>query len=494
MNNKRLIGLFFLVNVFLLGLTTADACSCVRMNACEAFSRAKIVFSGRIIKAVENQGTVKHQVQVEETFLGLDNSPLVDVVTSINSSCGFEMTEGETYLIFAWRKELTGEIVTGMCSNTKPIGDAEQDLAYLRAVKNSGKSGGNIEGLVYDAESSESEPRKPDQIDKVLIESPNGEKFEADIKADGKYSLLGLTAGKYRVFLDLPKGFITVDDTNPYDEDSENPGFVEVPERGCVVKNFDVKIDGVISGRLIDANGLPVAEREVNLLRLPVAGKVKIKPEIPDENTEPETEKIEPEAEKYEAKYEAYTDENGGFIFKGLPPGRYLLGFGIDDFFRLNEEGDHYLPTYFPSSKKQETAVIIDLKRAEVVTDRNIQLFPKLKKRKITGQIIWKNGRVEPKARAEFYGGRDGFSRADWGGWLTIDAKGNFTFEGYEETEYLVRAWLEKPIGENNGETYSEITNSSKCFIIPKKGSVKPIKLILEAGGSNCDVTEFRDK
>jgi hypothetical protein len=502
MTKQILISLFFLLNIFFLGAINAEACSCMMMSSCEAYARAKIVFTGKIIKAEKVDAAIRHQVQVEENFLGMDNVSLIDVYTDNASSCMFSMDAGKDYLIYASRSGESGQIWTGMCSRTAQIDEAEEDLKYLRSIQNSGKVGGTIKGKVLDENSTDEKPQKPEQVDKVFIESKDGEKFEADIEADGKYEISGLKAGQYNIFVTPPKGYATNYETDPFSDDSDAARFTEVSGQGCTIKNFEVRINGVISGKVFDADGLPVKERRVNLFRLPDPNKVKAQPG-PDrqtETSEDDSEEVdstqaaneieESSEEEYEADFDDYTNEDGSFSFSGLPPGRYLLGFEIDKYLSIQGDQDQYVPAYFPGTKKKETAVIIDLKKSQILTDRNIQLFPKLKKRKIAGQIVWKNGKSEPKAKVEYYAKREGNPASDWIGSLDVDAKGNFKFDGYEETEYLIKAQFDKPLSQDS----SEVTHSSKCFVVPKTGIVKPIKLVLEIGGANCDETEFSDR
>lgn len=501
MTKKILISLFFLLNIFFLGAINAEACSCMMMSSCEAYARAKIVFTGKIIKAEDADDSIKHQVQIEENFLGMENISMVDVYTDNASSCMFSMTAGKDYLIYAWRNE-DGQLWTGMCSHTATMENAAEDLKYIRSVKSSGKIGGTIKGKVVDEGGTVENPKKPEQIDKVFIESDDGEKFEADIEADGKYEIGGLKEGKYNIFITPPKGYATNYETNPYFDNSDAARFTEVAGQGCTVKNFEVKINGVISGKVFDADGLPVKERRVNLFRLPDPNKAKPQTDPnrqtedseddseEDDSTQAATEIEESSDEKYEANFDDYTNEDGSFSFRGLPPGRYLLGFEIDEYLSIRDGQAQYVPTYFPGTKKKETSVIIDLKKSQILTDKNIQLFPKLKKRKIVGQVVWKNGKIEPKAGIDYYAKREGNPKSDWLGNLKIDDKGDFEFDGYEETEYLIEADFSIPTSENSSHT----THSSKCFIVPKNGMIKPVKLILEAGGSNCDEAEFRDR
>lgn len=497
MTKKILISLLFLLNIFLLGPISAEACSCMMTSSCEAYARAKIVFTGKIIKAEKTENSFRHQVQIEENFLGMENISMVDVYTDNASSCMFAMEAGKDYLIYAWSDDESGKLWTGMCSRTAEVEQAEEDLKYIRSIKNSGKTGGTIKGIVSDENITGEKPKKPEQVNKVFIQSKNGEKFEADIEADGKYEIGGLKEGKYNIYVELPKGYTTSYDADPFD-DSDESKLTQVAGQGCTIKNFEVKINGGISGKVFDSDGLPVKERRVNLFRLPDPNKVKTQTDSKheteisendldkDDSTQAANE-IEESPEEYEANFDDYTNEDGSYNFRGLPPGRYLLGFEIDSYLSIYKDQDQFVPTYFPGTKTKETSIIIELKKSQILTDKNIQLFPKLKKRKITGQVVLKNGQpLTKKIESEIYAKREGNPQSDWFGNLEIDAKGNFLLEAFEETEYLIQIRYYP----NSAKQYEGFSN--KCFIIPKKGNLKPVKIVLEEGTANCDEDEFR--
>ena len=68
------------------------------------------------------------------------------------------------------------------------------------------------------------------------------------------------------------------------------------------------------------------------------------------------------------------------------------------------------------------------------------------------------------------------------------EAKGNFSLDIFEETEYLIKAKLITPLKDDKSKT----THSSQCVIVTAKDSAKPIEIMLEKGDSNCDEDEFR--
>lgn len=463
-----LIGISF--TIFVFGASVAEACSCLRQTSCQAYSNADVVFVGRIMKATDKDGTVTHQVQVDENFLGLEGKSLVNVNTEIQTSCGFQMEANKSYLIYASKEKKTGALWTGMCTRTTSLEYAKDDLKYLHSLKENGNKGGTIQGKVVDEESAYAEKtKKPEGVDKVYVNRKDSKEIlTTEIESDGSYKLTGLEKGKYRAYLRLPEGFITDQEIGVFsDEKDIESQFEEVNDRGCTVKDYVVKTNGIISGKVLDADGIPLKKINVNLISLNEKNELN------------------------EQDYDAYTNENGFYEFKGLSPGRYLLGVGID-YFSSDREEAAYLSTYYPSSRNKEEAIIIELGKAQVLGNHIIQLFPKLKKSKVTGQIRLKKGQVVPKGsymQAEVYVKRAGFKRASWEGRLKLDKKGNFSLEVFEETEYLIKAENIKEFEENS----LTVTHSSQCVIIIAKDSVKPLQIILEKGNSNCDEDKFRE-
>jgi hypothetical protein len=225
----------------------------------------------------------------------------------------------------------------------------------------------------------------------------------------------------------------------------------------------------MITGKIIDGEGLPVKNNRLVLFRLEDSSNSR---HIVDNNV-------------------IWTRADGTYTFKGLPAGRYILGSGTDNSLYIESDFAAYLPIYFPSTAKREEAAILKLGKSDVLTEKNIMLLPKLKKRKFTGQVVWADGRPASQADVVFYARRKIASdRAEGGFSINIDSQGNFTLEAYEKTQYFI---LARAFDSADRKT-RKITYSSPCYAIPENGIISPLKVILRSGNGNCNVDDFRGR
>ncbi|UUZ80911.1 hypothetical protein LJK88_40105 [Paenibacillus sp. P26] len=142
---RRLLTVFLLaVCVPAVGLlsqpTPCEACSCRTPALDEAVSRSGSVFAGKVLEIkwvpdpYESNGALayKHAVrfEVERTFKGPDTSQIIVNAGAGESSCGIDFVQGESYLVFAYETE-HHELVTRLCSRTRALSSASEDLAAL---------------------------------------------------------------------------------------------------------------------------------------------------------------------------------------------------------------------------------------------------------------------------------------------------------------------------------------------------------------------------
>jgi hypothetical protein len=122
---------------------------------------------------------------------------------------------------------------------------------------------------------------------------------------DGRYRLTDLPSMRYWLRVLTPPGYI-----RPLGF-GEPSTIVSVPE-GESVENVDLALipSGAISGRVVDADGQPVVSQEVFLFP---AGEYR-----PDSHP----------FSMYGVRIP--TDRTGAYKISGIPPGRYLVGIGID--------------------------------------------------------------------------------------------------------------------------------------------------------------------
>jgi hypothetical protein len=74
----------------------------------------------------------KVMFRVEEPFEGIKND--VVEVYGWGTTNDYTFTAGTRYLVYAWLGE-DGKIRTGKCTRTAPVGEAEDDLTFLRALQ-----------------------------------------------------------------------------------------------------------------------------------------------------------------------------------------------------------------------------------------------------------------------------------------------------------------------------------------------------------------------
>lgn len=113
--------------------TVTYACSCVPPAApIAARDGATAVFAGTvsgIARSDPTSGGLLVTFDLSQTWKGPEG-PQLTIATSDNSaSCGFEFTQGEEYIVYAFAQD--GQIQTNLCSRTAPLAGAGEDLAAL---------------------------------------------------------------------------------------------------------------------------------------------------------------------------------------------------------------------------------------------------------------------------------------------------------------------------------------------------------------------------
>lgn len=193
--------------------------------------------------------------------------------------------------------------------------------------------------------------------------SPQGATIEVRTGSDGRYRVTGLAEGTYviralskaYVLSKSPVGFgafrsVTLDDGESRDD-------VDIAlTRG-----------GVITGRVIDAEGRPVIETSVRLFFV-------------DEKDRP---KVELDFHDGEG---GQTDDRGVYRIYGLAAGRYMISAGGEWVSGLT--GRKSPETFHPDATDQDQAKIIEVKEGAEVTDIDIRLGAGKDTYAATGRVV----------------------------------------------------------------------------------------------------------
>ena len=75
------------------------------------------------------------RMQIAEVLTGVDpGQKEIEILTGMGGGdCGYSFQSGVDYIVYAY-KNSEGRLETGICSRTRPLTQAAEDVAYLRAV------------------------------------------------------------------------------------------------------------------------------------------------------------------------------------------------------------------------------------------------------------------------------------------------------------------------------------------------------------------------
>ena len=187
---------------------------------CHEFWHASAVFAGRVISVTDDTEKLNpkepikpsdaysavHAVfEVSEPFRGVSESK-IEVRTGsrgprivVGDSVDFRV--GQEYIVYAYLSQLRPYLTTSVCSRTRLIANAAEDLAYARSVATSTATGARIIGKV--ARSTNPEPYKPASAIQISLWL-DAKNWTTQTNADGDFEFTGMSAGDYQVL--LPSG------------------------------------------------------------------------------------------------------------------------------------------------------------------------------------------------------------------------------------------------------------------------------------------------
>jgi hypothetical protein len=441
----------------LVSASTVRACSCVpERPVCEAFGSVSAVFVGKVVGSAQQKtelgadGTIatfdvgKIYFAVEEAFSGVQGQKSVTIHSGTGGGdCGYWFVRGERYLVYAYGNPKDG-LGTGICTRTRPVAHAVEDLEFLRRLPVKG-TGVSIRGTVGEVGEPDEQNRgrkvKPLRGITVTITDKDGKQTELVTDENGSYEIAGLKPGEYEIRAALPEY---------YYKDDYSIRKVKVYDRGCARQDFAAFPNGRISGRIIDANGNPVKTAKIVLIK---------------SDTE------EPLSMGDEIASDYVRNEEGRFKLDRIPPGEYLLGLNIT--FSPDAE-EPYPSTYYPGVRDRAQATRIKVGMGEKVTEYTLRLPPPARERKIEGVVMWPDG--SPAIGAEVH-----LTDQNHPGWIAngtvkTNTAGLFSLTGYEGISYWVLASTYEP-----KQTHAEPPK------ISSDGPVSGLKLVLSSEGSLCE-------
>ena len=331
--------------------------------------------------------------------------------------CGYDFKVGSRYVVYAFDYSKTGRLSTSICTRTKPLDEAKEDLDFLRSL-GSQTPGVILEGEVKRAQKdiATGNPYNIRPLANIaLVIERESERREISTDEEGRFRLTGLSPGKFKVTLVLPDELFT---HKPEQE-------LKVGDRGCGYVSYQVVDNGRLSGTVLDPAGQPAAGVVVAVM---------------------DADRSDPQ--KYWGT-STRTDVQGRYDFSALPPGRYLLALNLRRFPEVNDPTNAYPRTYYPGVTDIAKAELITLGAGENIRERDLLLPIRRARSILSGKVVWADGTPVANAGISFREVTYHDPQMNYG--IQTDDQGNFTIEGFVGQTFVIEARSNRPYSGDAG-------------------------------------------
>ncbi|HSK74237.1 MAG TPA: carboxypeptidase-like regulatory domain-containing protein [Pyrinomonadaceae bacterium] len=300
------------------------------------------------------------RLKIEESFKGIEEKE----VTIDMNDCGYQFKQGEKYLVYARRNPNDKKLYVRIGgTRTQLLAEATEDLNYIRSVLR-GEPQPKIIGTVGETSTNVKLNQsirlssfldnflkpifygKPSPNVKVIAER-DGEIYETFTNGEGVYQFFDLPDGVFKIRPEFPPFFDVKEQTTT------------TKNQGCSVADLGAARKGGISGKILDADGMPIKGVPVSLVFADVTPQ-EILEQKSDENV----------------WTTVHTDTKGEYSFKYLPAGSYHVIVNLNMFARSrgSKEAQKLPRLFYPGVKSLEEAVVITIEEGEKTEGVNIQL------------------------------------------------------------------------------------------------------------------------
>lgn len=393
------------------------ACSCAgpARTPCAAAGTSTAVFVGKVLEIADppplklvpstgNNGRVYANRQtgspipperrlravrlsVGDVLMGVDASQRqIEILTGFGGGdCGYAFQPGVDYVIYA-HTNAAGALETGICSRTRPVAEAAEDVKYIREMATTPNTAELRVRTAF--------PGIPALKGGTIVAESQGQRDAVAANSSGEAVFPALNPGEYTIHV-------------ASDGDLPDDPKVQLHSKGCVDVNLFRALR--ISGRVFTRSGVPAS-------RVPV------------------------EVRSTDNKYGdggLMTDAEGHFELRILRPGEYYLGIN------LNHTATRYSPYprwFHPGTEDPSAATKIDFSGKRETLLYDLTLPDPLPDRVVEGVVVKVDG--EPAVRSVVTA-FDEFRNSV--GQAFTDPKGHFLMHVFVATQYQVHAVIPGP-------------------------------------------------
>jgi Carboxypeptidase regulatory-like domain len=320
---------------------SAEACRCGGpADPCTELKR-QVVFTATAIRIPEpdKEGRLPHlpRFQVHEVFSGTPSG--VVEVGSGPGNCGFDFRTGEQYIIYA--TVVDGQLMTGMCTRTGLLAEHREELEVLRELKR-GIRKTRLMGRVGEARVRlDGGPPKGDflPLPGVLVTATSsGASYSATSDSSGEYRFTGIRPGAYSIRAHLPARY-------PQNDDKKTTVLECFAKVSFAATR--VRLSGALTRRV--GNWPDLSGHWITAVAVDANGT------IVDASRRMDT----------------FTDREGRWSFRGLPPGRYKVGANV---FNKRKWDPWQQPVWYGGALDASNAQVIEI--GESGTQNIVIQFP----------------------------------------------------------------------------------------------------------------------
>ncbi len=318
--------------------------------------------------------------------------------------CGYSFELGKEYIVFAYGGE-NESLGTGICSPTRPIEQATEDLKYFDQLP-SAKPLGEIRVTAFDPTQSWLK-RKGDISDLAVLPETQvhlkGDSIELSVKTD--------SAGRAWI-RDLPPGKYTLTASRPNYITAALPA-IDLHARGCAEVPAALRLNRMVKGLVRSADGRPAPSIMIEAI---------------------DTDPPEP-GQSIQSRDSATTDSEGRFELSNLRTGKYHIGISLT---RSPTPDAPYTRWFYPGTEEPLAAAVIQITEQPESHIVELKLPPAQQPRLIEGHVQDSAGNTLPGVYVYLEDPR-------WPGRMSLlssvtNAEGRFSIRALDRTTYRIHA------------------------------------------------------